>query len=276
MHCGSEITDGGTSTRLNDIISVIRKFAPETATYEYDNVGLMVGRLDLNVYNVLCCLDVTDDVLSEAITRNCQLIVSHHPLIFSPIKSVTSESLVGRIIHKAIKNDIAIYSAHTNLDFVAGGINEFLTKLLGFKNIVPLNPYISDSEGFGRIGDINSITISDMCKRVNSVLNDTSRIIGIPSDTTQRAVIINGAGGGDTKFIDMAIEAEANLLITSEVKHHVAVYAKENKFNIIETQHYTSERIYIPEFVKILNELFKKNNLNVNVLLSMQEANPRL
>ncbi len=276
MYCGGETTDGIMTTRLNDIISVIQKFAPETATYEYDNVGLMVGRLDLSVNNVLCCLDVTNDVLSEAIAKNCKLIISHHPLIFSPIKNVTSESFVGRIIYKAIKNDIAIYSAHTNLDFVAGGINEYLAKLLSFKNIVPLNPYLSDSEGFGRIGDIDSVTISDMCKRVNSLLNDASRIIGIPSDTTQRAVIINGAGGGDTKFIDMAIAAKANLLITSEVKHHVAIYAKENKFNIIETQHYTSERIYIPEFVKILNGLFKQNNLNVNVLLSMQEANPRL
>ena len=263
--------------KVKDIISILQDFSPEQYIYDYDNVGLMLGSPDADVTKVLCCLDVTTEVVNEAIEMEAQLIISHHPLIFTPLKELTTTNNLGDKIIKLIKNDISVYSAHTNLDFVSGGINDYVAKLFGLVDISPIDSYISNSEGFGRIGTlINPITANKLGEIVKQKLDDRLvSVIGYTNNVIYKVAVINGSGGGDVSIVDKAIKLGANALITGEVKHHVAIYAKENNFNIIEMQHYTSERIYVFELVKILQNLAIERNVEVEIFASNKEVNPR-
>jgi len=126
--------------KIKEIIKIIENYAPPALQESYDNAGIIAGDKENIATGVLVCLDVTEKVVNEAIDKHCNLIISHHPLIFSGIKSITGKNEVERIIVKAIKNDLAIYSAHTNLDNVLDGVNGMIAKKLGLKNIRVLSP----------------------------------------------------------------------------------------------------------------------------------------
>lgn len=264
---------------VSETLSILKEFAPEEYSYklEYDNIGLIVGRCDAAVSKVLCCLDVTDAVLDEAIAENVNLIISHHPMIFLPIARVTSEDTLGAKILKAAENKISIYAAHTNLDFVRDGINDFVAHSLNLRNIECLQPYISSDEGLGRVGDLSNTVYCTVLKgEVAAVLKDNYvRVIGEPYNLVKRVAVINGAGGGDTKFVDMAIKAGADCLVTADVKHHVAVYARDNKITIIEPQHFNMEYSYISRLVQILKIEARSKKLDIEIIQSQKENNPR-
>lgn len=262
--------------KVNDVIMTMKEIAPENNTFGHDNVGLLVGDQDAEVSRVLCCLDVTQSVLDEAIEQGAQLIISHHPIIFLPISRITSDSPLGNKIIKAISNGISIYSAHTNLDFSVGCINDYLMKLLDFTDVVPLDPYISEEEGFGRVGNLTTGTTANALRdKLGYLLHDNHiGIIGNSDAKISRVAIINGSGGGDIEYINMAIAKGADCLITGEVKHHVAIYAVERGFTVIEAGHYTTERIFIPQLARILTQRLSAKKIEVEILTSQKENNP--
>lgn len=124
--------------RINEIINYLEEIAPLSLQESYDNSGLLIGSKNHEVGKALICLDVTDEVMDEAIENNCNLIIAHHPLIFKGIKRLNGRNLVERLIIKAIKHDIAIYAIHTNLDNVMHGVNGKLAEKLGLTNTKPL------------------------------------------------------------------------------------------------------------------------------------------
>ncbi|HRX12970.1 MAG TPA: Nif3-like dinuclear metal center hexameric protein, partial [Draconibacterium sp.] len=125
---------------LKDIANFIENFAPLGLQESYDNSGLITGDVNTEINSVLVTLDVTEEVVEEAIQKKAQLIVAHHPIIFSGLKKITGKSYVERTVIKAIKNDIAIYAAHTNLDSVEGGVNQKICEKLGLENCRILQP----------------------------------------------------------------------------------------------------------------------------------------
>jgi dinuclear metal center YbgI/SA1388 family protein len=125
---------------LKDVAQFLESFAPLSLQESYDNAGLITGDLKTKITSVLITLDVTEKVVEEAIQKNAQLIVAHHPIIFSGLKKFTGKNYVERTIIKAIKNDIAIYAAHTNLDSVEGGVNQKICEKLGLQNCKILQP----------------------------------------------------------------------------------------------------------------------------------------
>ncbi len=127
-------------TKIKDIIQVLENFAPPSYQEGYDNSQLLVGNPKEQVQGVLVTLDVVESIVEEAIEKNCNLIVAHHPIIFKGLKSLTGRNYIERTILKAIKNDIAIYACHTNLDHVANGVNHKISEKLGLKNTKILDP----------------------------------------------------------------------------------------------------------------------------------------
>jgi dinuclear metal center YbgI/SA1388 family protein len=127
-------------TKLKEIIHFFEELAPPQLQEPYDNAGLIVGTADAGIDSVLIALDVTEEVVEEAIVKKAQLIVAHHPIVFSGLKKITGENYVERTIIKAIKNNIAIYAAHTNLDSVTGGVNSKICEKLGLQNCKILQP----------------------------------------------------------------------------------------------------------------------------------------
>ena len=264
---------------VGEAIRLLRDFAPEEYEYkkEYDNIGLILGDESAPVSRVLCCLDVTMRVIEEAIDVGAELIVSHHPMLFYPIKNISADTVVGRKLLKAAANGISIYAAHTNLDFVRDGINDYVAQLLGLHNVTSLEPYIDEETGFGRVGDLaNKIYSSVLKGEVESVLQDSYvRTIGEPYAQVKRVAVINGGGGGDTKWVDMALQAGADCLVTADVRHHVAVYALESGLTIIEPQHFTMEYCYIARLVQYLKIEAKARKAELEIVQSKVEQNPR-
>jgi dinuclear metal center YbgI/SA1388 family protein len=120
--------------KVSEIISVLEEFAPLNYQESYDNSGLQVGDVTAEVTGVLLSLDVTEEIVDEAIARGCNMIVGHHPIIFSGLKRITGRNYVERVVLKAIKNDIAIYACHTNLDNMRAGVNAKIAEKLGLEN----------------------------------------------------------------------------------------------------------------------------------------------
>lgn len=126
--------------KIKEIVSALERFAPLPLQDGFDNAGLQIGLTEAEATGALLCLDVTEPVIDEAIAHGCNLIISHHPLIFKGYKSITGKDYVERCILKAIRNDIVIYSAHTNLDNAAGGVNFKIAEKIGLKNVQILEP----------------------------------------------------------------------------------------------------------------------------------------
>ena len=126
--------------RVKDILKEIERFAPLSLQEDFDNSGLQIGDVNQIATGALLCLDVTEEIVDEAMDAGCNIIISHHPLIFKPLKSLTGKNYLERCMIKACKNDIVIYSAHTNLDNTKGGVNYQLAELLGLIDIRILSP----------------------------------------------------------------------------------------------------------------------------------------
>ena len=126
--------------KISDILRSLEEFADPALQEQYDNAGLITGERNVECTGAIVCLDATEDVVNEAIQKKCNLIVSHHPIIFRGLKSISSKDHVGRTVIRAIKNDIAIYAIHTNLDNVLTGVNGRIANLLGLKNVTTLAP----------------------------------------------------------------------------------------------------------------------------------------
>jgi dinuclear metal center YbgI/SA1388 family protein len=126
--------------QLKEIIAVLENWAPSAYQESYDNSGLLTGDAQMQIARALISLDCTEEVIDEAIRENCQLIIAHHPIIFSGLKKLTGRNYVERTIIKAIKNDIAIYAIHTNLDNIQTGVNQMMAEKLGLKNCKILSP----------------------------------------------------------------------------------------------------------------------------------------
>ncbi|MGI6718459.1 MAG: Nif3-like dinuclear metal center hexameric protein [Bacteroidales bacterium] len=126
-------------TKVKDITSLIEKYAPKAFAEEWDNPGLQIGDKNQEVTKILISLDFTEEVLNEAISKNCNLIINHHPFIFRGIKNITTNNSDSKLIINAIKNNISIYAAHTNLDNINDGLNWLVAKRIGLSNIEPLD-----------------------------------------------------------------------------------------------------------------------------------------
>ena len=129
--------------KIKEIVSALEQFAPLPLQDGFDNAGLQVGLTEVEATGALLCLDVTEAVIDEAIASGCNLVISHHPLIFKGYKSITGRDYVERCILKAIKNDIVVYAAHTNLDNAKGGVNYKIAEKIGLKRLRPLEPKVN-------------------------------------------------------------------------------------------------------------------------------------
>ncbi|MFW6022763.1 MAG: Nif3-like dinuclear metal center hexameric protein [Halanaerobiaceae bacterium] len=121
-------------TQIKDVIKILNQLAPDNLAFEWDSVGMQVGDVNNNVKNILVTLDVNEKVIEEALDKNCQLILSHHPFIFKPLDKIINTGK-GELIFKLIKNNISLFSMHTNLDIVSGGLNDYLADILKLNNV---------------------------------------------------------------------------------------------------------------------------------------------
>ena len=232
--------------KLFEIIEILDKEFPKEGAYEWDNVGLLVGDRNSEIKKVLVTLDITEEVIDEAIKSGCDLVLSHHPVLFSGIKQITADSKDGRIIISAIKNGINIYAAHTNCDVAVSGINAYLAELLNLEDALPL-----EENGLGRIGRLKeAVSLSDFANTVKAALNlDFVRVCGNESRKIKTVAIGSGACSDSIPY---AIEKNADAMITGDTKYHNMLdFSKD--IAIIDAGHYGTEIVVCDIFEKLLN-----------------------
>lgn len=257
--------------KVKDIINVLEEFAPKKLKEDFDNVGLMVGSSEKEVKKVLLALDCTLKVVDEAIEKDVDLIITHHPLIFKRPSSITEDTLVGKKIIKLIKNDISLYSSHTNLDSASGGLNETIVELLGFesKELIEKNKNArNNNEGLGRIIRLeNSLSLDELVNIVKEKLNIKSLKVVKGNENIKNIAVINGSG---SSFFDIAYNKGADCIITGDTTYHFASDYKEMGVSIIDTGHFLSEWLVYLEVIKKLNT--KLND--IEIIISENSEDP--
>jgi len=246
---------------LREIIDSIESVAPRSAQEEWDNSGMQVGDTGREVSSVLLTTDITEDVVNEAIMHGCQLIVSHHPLLFRGLKQVCGQTPQARIVEQAIKHNIAIYSAHTNLDSVEGGINTKLAERLGLQGVSGL--VVS---GLGAIGKLpKPMNYLDFIAYVRDILQCTYVRYTRPAREQIQTVAL--CGGSGAEFIGEAIAQGADVYITADCKYH-EFQDSDGQIGLIDIDHWISERHAREIFRDILAPL------GVKCIISKQDKTP--
>ena len=233
---------------LREIINSIESVAPRSAQEEWDNSGMQVGDTGRDIKSVLLTTDVTTDVVNEAIIDGCQLIISHHPLLFHGLKQVCGQTAQARVVEMAIKHNIAIYSAHTSLDVAIDGINMRLAKKLDLHDLCFLN-----ENGLGVIGQLwKPMMYEDFIAYVCDILDCTYIRYTRPKNEMVQTVAL--CGGSGAEFIEEAIRQEADVYLTADCKYHEFQDA-EGRIGLIDIDHWISERHAREIFQDILTPL---------------------
>ena len=257
---------------IGDVAECLQQFAPVALAEEWDNVGLLVGDESWPVERVMTCLTITPTTVAEALQRSAGLIVSHHPLPFHPLKSITSESTVGKLLLQLISARIGVYSPHTAFDSAPTGINQHLAIGLGLQQIEPLLPVADAVEkdlGTGRLGNLGEeIALDEMAQRVKHFLDiDSLRIVGDKQQTVSRVAIACGSGGS---FLPIAIERDCDCLVTGETTFHTCLEAESQGFGLVLPGHFASERFALLSLADYLGEQIP----GIEVWASQEEKDP--
>lgn len=216
---------------VQQVYDFINGIAPFETQVEYDNSGLLVGHPAQEVHAIQMALDVTDHVIDEAIAHGADLIVTHHPLMFSPIKRLVETDHQSAMLCRLIRHGISLIAAHTNLDQAANGCNDVLAERIGLTDIT--------GEGFVRVGNLpQPMTAQDFAAQVSRALGDTVRIMGNPEASVRRVGVCSGAGADEWHT---AAQLGADAFLTGEAKHHIALAAVANGVVLFEAGHRATE-----------------------------------
>lgn len=221
---------------------------PSLGAEDWDRPGLTSGNPKQIITKVLLTVDVTSQVLQEAKAKGCELVVSHHPILLKGVNFLAENQLKGELISFAIKNSIALFSAHTNADIVVNGVSDVLAREIGIKGAIPLvatGPLV----GHGRIGHLESpVKLSELARIVSLVLPKTQapvRVAGDLETVIQKVAVVGGAGDS---FIEDAKRLGADCLITSDLRHHVSLDAVSDPsfpLCLIDVSHYAAESLWL-------------------------------
>ncbi|MGL5970825.1 MAG: Nif3-like dinuclear metal center hexameric protein [Cetobacterium sp.] len=243
--------------KLSKLINFLENKFPLYLAEDWDNVGLQVGKRDSNVNGILLSLDLTESVIDKAIEVGANLIITHHPVIFKPLKSITKDNLAGKKIIKLIENGIAVYSMHTNLDSAVSGLNDFLgEKILGFKDGKILDSLEKKGQEYG-IGRVYKLDEVLSIEKLSNILKEKlnldciSLVKGKELKEIKKVALVSGSGAS---YWRKAKKMGAQVLITGDVKYHEAMDAREENFTLIDIGHFESEWI----FSNLIEELIKK------------------
>ncbi len=232
--------------RCSEIITRLELLSPPSFAEKWDNVGLQVGRRDQEISSIYLAVDATDKVIEEAVHNGADMIITHHPLIFSGLKSITEEDFIGRRIRKLIGEDICYYAMHTNFDIL--GMADAAAEEMELANSQVLYVTYEDDiskEGFGRYGKLlRTMTLGECAEFVKrkfslpnvAVYGDLRTVVNI-------AAICSGAG---KEFIEDALKVGADVYITGDVSHHAGIDAVAQGLMVIDAGHYGIEKIFIP------------------------------
>ena len=254
-----------------DLCTFLDAFAPPALAAEWDNVGLLVGDRVQKVERVMTCLTITPAAAAEAIRERADLVVTHHPLPFKPLKRLTADQPTGRILLDLIRAGVSIHSPHTAFDSAAAGINQQLAEGLGLVQIQPLEPAegLPASLGGGRFGSLSSPqSLGQLAARLKQFLKIGGlHVVGHLQSTIGRVAVACGSAG---EFLDVAIRHNCQVLITGETRLHTCYEAEARGIALLLGGHYASERFGVERLAEVLAAQFP----TLTIWPSRDEADP--
>ncbi len=242
---------------IREIYEFLDNIAPYDTQCAWDNSGFMCGDLSMDVSSVMLCLDCTNDVIEQAVAKNCSLIVCHHPLIFAPVKRIYN----GTPLYNAIRNDITVISAHTNLDMADDGVNDALSEKLGLSDCEKL---FAEGAPFMRMGIVDEQSAAEFASFAAEKLGNGAGVYD-SGRKVKKVAVCGGAGG---EYIPEAFEAGCDTFVTGEAKHHESLEAQRLGINLIVAGHFSTEVPVLEKLSKKLKDVFS----DVNIYVASEES----
>ena len=238
---------------LRELLNLVEAKYPKFLAESWDNVGLMIGDYEHNVHRILVALEANEAVIEEAIDKKVDLIITHHPFFFSKFNQINSDTLKGRLTLRLIQNGIALYSMHTNYDIAFDGMNDQFMKRMGWHSDEIFLPaktedwYIEQNSGkipgLGRITTLTSeITLAGLCQYMKEQLDmEQIRVVGDTNTNIRKVAVITGAAAD---YFEAAKSAGADVLISGDMKYHIAQDALDSGMVVIDCGHFETENIF--------------------------------
>lgn len=239
--------------KVYEIAELIEKTAPKNLAYEWDNVGLLVGDENKEIKKVFVTLDANLATVHQAINAGADMIISHHPIFFNPLKRIEYGTPQGDLVRLLIENNMPLYAAHTNMDVAAGGINDKLAEIFQLSDIKVLEPVSDDvSAGLGRYGKAKrEVDFSSFAEIAKMLLRTPVRYAGDGGKIIKTVAV---AGGACADLAALAKDKGCDVLITSDVKYHEMIDAHELGICMIDAGHYPTEICVLEIFENILKD----------------------
>jgi dinuclear metal center YbgI/SA1388 family protein len=258
------------SIQLSQAIDVFEKLWPTHLAEEWDVVGLVSGSLSKDIKSVLLTVDVTAEVVEHAKQVGADLIFAHHPLLLKGVTSVAESNAKGSVISELIRADIALYSAHTNADSVESGTSAVLATLLGLQKSKPLAAIAESSLGIGKIGALGKpISLGDLASLLNDILPPTATGVRVAGEFEREVSTVALCAGAGDSYLELALDAGADVYITSDLRHHRAqeilelAKARGVDFALIDISHWAAEFVWLETARKELQEQLPQINFEV-------------
>lgn len=242
----------------SDIIAWLEDFAPPESAEEWDHVGLMVGSEKDQLTGVVLALDCTPKAIEKCIKTGSNLLVTHHPLFFSSVNCIDRETLTGKMICDLIENHITVYSAHTNLDRVKGGVNDVLCETIGLDAFAPLS-----ENAIERIGEWHNPRGLFSCVReMQAALEAPGFFINMDKDCQITTALVCG-GSFDGEIISLIADIKPSIIISGEIKHHHMLELAGHQISAVALGHDTTERVILPKLKSALQVEFSDIRLEI-------------
>lgn len=253
--------------KCSEVIQCLERIAPSMFAEKWDNVGLLAGRMDKEVHKIILSLDPSLDVIEQAISAQADMLITHHPLIFSGMKSVTTEDFIGKRVYRLISQDICYYAMHTNFDCL--GMADAVADQLQLQKCQVLDVTYQDEiskEGIGRVGNLpRKMTLQELAEYVKQKCQLSSvKVFGNPVLLADTIALVPGSG---KDYIDEAINKGAQVLLTGDIGHHNGLDALEKGIAIIDAGHYGLEKI----FSTYMEEVLKRELPEIEIVKASEE-----
>ncbi|WP_438873137.1 Nif3-like dinuclear metal center hexameric protein [Paractinoplanes toevensis] len=268
----SAVTDNAAPPTVLDVVNALDRRYPRDWAESWDRVGLVLGDLEHSVSRVLCVVDCVPEIVDQALAEGADLIVAHHPLLLKPVSTIAPDTYKGRIIHRLIRGDVALYAAHTNADVANPGVSDALAGRLDLGNLRPLVPAATGGgRGIGRIGELpEPMDLAEFTGFAANRLPVTAagiRAAGDPARTIRTVAVCGGAGDS---FLADATRAGVDAYVCADLRHHPASeHLAENGPALLDVAHWATERPWLDEVAEWL-----RGEFDVAVTVSDVDTDP--
>jgi len=253
---------------VGEIIDIMERLAPSGSAMDFDNVGLMVGDRAQKVKKLMLALDITHEVISEAIEQQADLIITHHPLIFSRLRSVTAHDYVPSMVLRLCRAGISVFSAHTNLDVAAGGVTDAL-----INRLLPGVEFTKSEDGLVAAARLKTPLSADgLSALVKTALGCPALRVSGSRRNEFSKIAVSGGSGHDS--VETALKMGADAFITGEISYHYAASYERMDMSIIEAGHFYSELPILDYLAKYLQNTLNSVEYNLSIDISKRQHSP--